>query len=162
MINPIPAGQHHSATLQCPWGGSGDGSISPREGRTSACTPAEAATLRDKARKFVEVADLLIEEEEGASISASAAVSVLGAIAASDAICGRRLGRRSKGQDHNDAIQLLKQVEPGGEKLANALARVLAVKNASQYGTKFIDRPRAQGVLRQAHQLLDAAEEALA
>ena len=65
---------------------------------------------------------------------ASAANAALAGITAADAACCRRLGERSRGQDHRDAIKLVEQVEPGGKDAGNALSRLLAIKNDAEYG----------------------------
>jgi hypothetical protein len=83
--------------------------MSPRAKiHTQACDQNDARTRLAHARKFLEVAELTASErevEEVASVSAS--LAVLAGIAASDAACCSALGRRSRGQDHRDAIGLL-------------------------------------------------------
>ena len=135
--------------------------MSPRGGgRTEACNTADAAVLLAKAEKFIDTAELVLDETDLPALSTSAALSVLGAIAASDVICCKRLGQRSRGQDHRQATELLRQVAPNGPKLAQALSRVLDVKDGSQYGKAFLDRNRTVGALRQAKVLLQAARTA--
>lgn len=132
--------------------------MSPRGGgRTEPCNAAEAAVLLAKAERFIETAELVLDESDLPTLSLSAALSVLGGIAASDVICCKRLGQRSRAQDHRQATELLRQVAPNGPDLARALARVLDVKDGSQYGKAFLDQNRTLGALRQAKILLDAA-----
>jgi hypothetical protein len=75
--------------------------MTPRTaGRTQPCSETDAPTRLGHARKFLDVAELVVGE--GADMeyaSAAAALAVLAGIAASDAACCRALGRRSRGQD---------------------------------------------------------------
>ena len=82
-------------------------------------------------------------------------------IAASDALCCRSLGRRARGQDHREAIGLLAQVEPNGKALSRALARLLDIKDGSQYGLVFLGTARAKTAVKSAVALTEAAEEVL-
>lgn len=95
-------------------------------GRTQKCTASDAKTRLSQARKFLEVASLLAHEADDMEYSSvAAAVAVLAGIAASDAACCKALGRRSRAQDHRQAVELVAQVEPGGSDAAKALRRVL-------------------------------------
>lgn len=73
------------------------------------CSPAQARSRRDQARAFLEVADAVISEDQREAHVAGA-LAVLGGIAAADAICGLRLGKWSRGQDHRSAVALLRMV----------------------------------------------------
>jgi hypothetical protein len=81
-------------------------------GRTEV-SGAEQARLRiGQARAFLEVAELVgTDADELATPNVSAALAVLAGIAASDAASCTSLGRRARGQDHREAVALLKQVE---------------------------------------------------
>lgn len=57
----------------------------------------------------------------------AAALAVLGAIAAADAICGLRLGWWSRGQDHGQAAALLETVDLKDSTLAKKFRQVLSV-----------------------------------
>lgn len=91
------------------------------------------------------------------SRKAATAVSVLAAIAASDAICGAALGRYSRGQDHRAAVDLLQSVSPDGPALASALRRVLSRKDDAHYSPELISSATAQQVLRSSTTLVEAA-----
>ena len=64
--------------------------MSPRaRGRVTPCTPAQARGRREQARAFLDVADLvLVEPAARTETHVAAALAVLAAIAATDAICG--------------------------------------------------------------------------
>jgi hypothetical protein len=66
--------------------------------------------------------------------------AALAGVAAADAACCRALGERSRGDDHRHALALVGQVSPGGPDAANALVRLLAVKNDAEYGLTSISK----------------------
>ena len=112
------------------------------KGRTAACAREEARARLRRADEFLAVADLVLGErletpveDDTINLSGvSAALAVLAGIAASDAATCHRLGERSRGQDHKDAIALLKTVVPHGPELAKDLARLLDLKDSAHYG----------------------------
>ena len=69
-------------------------------------------------------------------------VRVLAGIAAADAACCKSLGRRSRSQDHRDAVALVRQVEPGGADAAKQLERLLGLKDQAQYGLEDVGGQR--------------------
>jgi hypothetical protein len=110
---------------------------------------------------YLEVAELAGLEEAAEARNVAAGNGVLAGIAASDALCCARLGRRHRGQDHQGAIELLGRIRPDGAALARALATVLAIKDPAHYGHEFISDPRLKATLRTATQLVEAAENVL-
>jgi hypothetical protein len=122
----------------------------------------QARNRLEHARKFLDVAELVSEEAGDVEYaSAAAALAVLAGIAASDAACCAALGRRSRGQDHRQAIELVEQVAPGGDRAANALRRLLSLKDEAHYGFFDIGGKDLQGALRQATMLVDFAMEVI-
>ncbi|MPY81988.1 MAG: hypothetical protein GEV00_01475 [Actinophytocola sp.] len=67
------------------------------------------------------------------------------------------IGRRSRGQDHSQALALLGEVAPDGKDMARDLRRLLAVKDDAHYGLLHVSSQRAAAALRQAQRLVDAA-----
>lgn len=128
--------------------------------RTQPCTAAQARTRLEHARKFLDVAEL--SAGEGGDMeyaSVAAAMAVLAGIAASDAACCAALGRRSRGQDHQRATELVEQIAPGGPQAANALRRLLSLKDEAHYGLFDVGGKDLQAALRQAKVLVDVAGE---
>jgi hypothetical protein len=122
----------------------------------------EARTRLEHARKFLDVAELVSDEAGDVEYaSAAAALAVLAGIAAADAACCAALGRRSRGQDHRQATELVGQVAPGGDRAANALRRLLSLKDEAHYGFFDIGGKDLQGALRQAQTLVDFAVEVI-
>jgi hypothetical protein len=127
-------------------------------GRTQTCSKEQARNRLSHARKFLEVAEMTAGEAgdiEYASVAA--ALAVLAGIAASDAACCAALGRRARGQDHQQATRLVEQVEPGGSRAAKALRRLLSLKDEAHYGLFDVGGQDLQAALRQAGTLVDFA-----
>jgi hypothetical protein len=124
----------------------------------------EARAKLQRAEKFVEVAELIIDEREPDPdlLSAAAALTVLAGIAASDAACCQALGMRSRGADHHDAEELLKRITPGGNDGANALRRLINLKDEAHYGFYNLAKKDVQTTLRQAKKLIVLARDMLA
>lgn len=135
--------------------------MTPRAGgRTQPCDRGDARTRLEHARSFLDVAELVgTDRDELATPSVSTALAVLAAIAASDAVCCAVLQRRPRGQDHLQAVALLRTVAPDGPDMARDLERLLAIKDDAHYGLLDISSQRATSALRQARRLLAAAEK---
>ncbi len=131
-----------------------------KQGRTQACSTAEARARREHARKFLEVANLVALEEPDnpESCNVAASLAVLAGIAACDAACCDVLGRRSRGQDHRDAEALIAQIQPDGVAASRQLRRLLNAKDTAQYGFINLGAAELRGVMRQANHLLAFAE----
>ena len=134
--------------------------MSPRgSSRVSSCTPAEARARREQAKAFIDVAEMVLGDPAPQThANVAVALAVLAAIAASDAICGLRLGRYSRGQDHDSAAALLETVDLPDSTLPAKLRRVLASKDNVHYSPRLISKTNAQALVRQARVLVDAAE----
>lgn len=119
----------------------------------------------ERAREFLEVAELVVDEkdQDASPVYASAAgsLAVLAGIAASDAACCKALQERSRSQNHRDAEQLLAQITPGGRKAAGDLRELLNLKDKAQYGFLKMSVPEVRKVMRRANQLMDFAAEIL-
>lgn len=128
-----------------------------RDGRTQICSADQARTRLKHARKFLELAELTGEGGEAAYNSAGAALAVLSGIAAADAACCAALGRRSRGQDHLQAVGLVEQIAPDGPQAANGLRRLLSIKDEAHYGLVDVSGQHLRSALNQAEALVDFA-----
>jgi hypothetical protein len=137
--------------------------MSPRHsGRTQACSDPDATTRLRHAKKFLEVAQLVADEGDDVEYASPAsALAVLAGIAASDAACCKALGRRSRGQDHRAALTLVEDIKPGGKQAANALHRLLSLKDEAHYGLIDVGGQDLKAALRQANDLVEFAEHIL-
>ncbi|HEU5252371.1 MAG TPA: hypothetical protein VFU16_03470 [Solirubrobacterales bacterium] len=134
-------------------------------GRTRSCDANEAKQRMDRAREFLEVAELVVDEkDQDASpvyASAAASLAVLAGIAASDAACCKALQERSRSQNHRDAEQLLAQITPEGKQAATDLRELLNLKDKAQYGFLKLSLPEVRKVMRRANRLVEFAAEVL-
>jgi len=136
--------------------------MTPQQGRTQNCNRAQATVRLSQARAFLDVAELVgAEDDELANPNVSAALAVLAGIAAADAACCVTLGRRSRGQDHRQALQLVTQAGPDGKTLSRALGRLLDIKDGAHYGMVFVGHQQAKTAIRHATTLVDGASQLL-
>jgi hypothetical protein len=131
-------------------------------GRTQVCGNREAQAKLRRAEQFMEVAGLIKDEPDPDWASAAAALAVLAGISASDAACCKALGQRSRGQDHHDAEALLELIEPGGKNAANAMRRLINVKDEARYGFYNVAARDLRSAITQAQRLIRFAREVLA
>lgn len=113
------------------------------------------------ARKFLEVAELVDDEPLQISSGVSASLAVLAGIAAADAACCSVLGLRSRGQNHDEAAELLERVVRSADAV-RALQRLLSLKNEAQYGLISVSATRRNSALRQAAHVVAFAEDVMA
>lgn len=86
-------------------------------------------------------------------------LAILAGIAASDALCGLRLGYVHRGEDHRAAADLLQQATPDGAKLAADLRRLLSLKDAAHYGMLLVSARNASDAKKLAARLVERATE---
>lgn len=91
----------------------------------------EFAGRRRKAWEFAAVADLLYDEASDTveGVDAYVVLAVNAGIAAADAICSARLGHYNVGENHRDAVRLLRKADGPDA----ALSRLLGMKSKSAY-----------------------------
>jgi hypothetical protein len=131
-------------------------------GRTQVCGNREAQAKLRRAEQFMEVARLIKDEPDPDWASAAAALAVLAGISASDAACCKALGQRSRGQDHHDAEALLELIEPGGKNAANAMRRLINLKDEAHYGFFNVAAQDLRSAITQAQRLIRFAREVVA
>jgi hypothetical protein len=129
--------------------------------RTEHCGKAEARTRLEDARQQLGYAELHGKDAKPSERKASVATAVLAAIAAADAACCHAIGERSRSDNHRDAVNLVKQVTPGGPDAANALQRLLNLKDESQYGFGGMGSQKHAVAIRHAKALVAFAEQTL-
>jgi hypothetical protein len=114
-----------------------------------------------KAAQFLEAAEILgdaaeDQEEIGDSL---VTLCVQAGIAAADAICCRALGEHAQGEDHAQAVDLLRRAGNDGPQLASALAVLLGMKMRASYDAMPVSGGQRTRAHRQAKQLVDAARQ---
>jgi hypothetical protein len=132
----------------------------PRPSRTSPCNRDEARTRLRTAQAYLEVAGSVLREPgRDEYLNVAAGLSILAGIAASDALCGARLRRVHRGDDHQRAADLLRTATPDGPKLATTLGRLLSLKDAAHYGVLVIAPRKAADARRWAALLVERATQ---
>ena len=115
-----------------------------------------------QAESFVKTAQMVAEEKtDEFNPGVSASLAVLAGIAASDAACCARLGVRSRGEAHNDAVALLGTVIPHGANMAKDLQRLLNRKDDSHYGVTFVSSVDALRMISWARRIVASARVAV-
>lgn len=133
------------------------------DARTADCTPAEARARLQQAEAFLTAAELVLADDtDAATPGVAAALSVLAGIAACDAACCAKLRKRSRGQDHLAAVNLVGGVAPHGEALAKDLRRLLAAKDESHYGVTLVSAAKAKRLVGYARRQIELATDVLA
>jgi hypothetical protein len=130
--------------------------------RTQPCGRQEARTRLEQAEAFVLAADLVLDDTTAlANPGVTAALAILAGIAASDAACCARVRRRARGQAHDEAVDLLATVEPGGTEMAKDLKRLLQKKDSASYGVSFFSLAEARDLVGWAKRLIRRARTAV-
>jgi len=118
-----------------------------------------AAGRRAKALQFLTAADEIMDLADDAADIGDAYVTlcVHAGIAAADAITAHRLELHHSGDNHNEAVALLRQVRPDGTELAAHLAALLGLKTKAGYTHRPVSGQERIQAARRAHALVDSA-----
>jgi hypothetical protein len=129
--------------------------------RTRPCDEATVAGRMHKADQFFEAAETVRElaDDEYELGDACVTLYVHAGIAAADVICCVELKEHARGDDHNQALDLLERVRRGGRELANALRSLLGMKTRAGYSHRPVTRDDHTRARRQAERLLRAARD---
>lgn len=78
-------------------------------------------------------------------------------ISACDAMCVYCLGKRSSGEDHNEAAVLLKTIKHDERTNANVnrLLRILRTKNIAEYEERLVNRSEADKIMKDCERFLE-------
>ncbi|MEY3452853.1 MAG: hypothetical protein EBZ46_08595 [Actinobacteria bacterium] len=123
--------------------------------RSAACTPADSRNRLRQAEAFLRAATAVLDSNDTLDAAGvAAALAVLAGIAASDAACCARLGRRARGQDHREVRRLLTTVHPGGVEMMKHLDALLAAKDDAHYGANVMTAAKATALVGRAARLV--------
>lgn len=129
--------------------------MSPRKLVTRRADPGQAKARRRIAQKYLEVAEI-VADEDGTAINVCVGLAVLAGIAAGDAICIVAIGERYAGTDHAAAAELLRRVDA---ELGQQLRRLTDLKPGSHYGDRLLSPADRRSALHSAQVLVVAATE---
>jgi len=107
-----------------------------------------------KAEEYVTAA--AAELAAGRTIAATS-LAVHAAINAMDALTGARVGRRAAGQNHDEALALLREAGPDGVSVAKDLSRLLPIKTKVEYEPENVSRSVASKAVERARRCVDVA-----
>jgi hypothetical protein len=113
-----------------------------------------------QSQKFADHAEFEPDSKDGAARSVAVSNAVLAGIAAVEALCGKRLGRRSNSNDHSDALVLIRQVAEVRARAERLLQTLLSVKNKAQYESADPNAAETKKALRAMRQLIEVARTA--
>lgn len=119
---------------------------------------------KDYVARAVQLLNAAERAYESLEWDACAITAVHSAVSASDALCTLKLGQRSAGQNHQNAVRLFKTIDAQDKAIvenAGRLARLLAEKNASAYEEKPVQRKEAEYLLTEAKKFLSFVESRL-
>lgn len=120
------------------------------------CSAQVRAGRLAKAKQFLEAADLIEPSQADDIADAYVTMCVHAGIAAADVICCARLGRHHYGDDHAEAVELLKKAGASDE--AKRLAVLLSLKSKAAYTHLPSSTADVKRAGRAAKDLLAAAE----
>lgn len=126
--------------------------------RTRVTSKAEVRPRLEYAVACLQVAELVLDDAEGAMPGVAAGLAVLAGVAASDVICAVRLGKVHRGESHRDAAELLASATGDGRKLGETLRKLRDIKDEAHYGLVVVAPRRARDAIRWAGILIEAAD----
>ncbi len=88
---------------------------------------------------------------------AATSLAIHAGINAADAVTGMRLGQRAAGQDHDEALALLRTAGPDGTAVAKELARLLPMKARAEYEPDDIPKSDASKAVERARRIVEVA-----
>lgn len=132
--------------------------MATRRGKITSCGKSEARNRLAVGAQYQTLAHLAAGEDSSAARNAAVGNAVLAGIAAADAFCCLRLGRRSASSDHSDAIAMLALVDSDA---ARQLASLIGDKGPAHYGDTFLGPEALKGALRAMDGLIQLATAAL-
>lgn len=126
---------------------------------------ADVTTRASHAHAFMAAADLIDTLADDTGIESRAnllgSLAVLAGIAAADAICGASLGERAAGENHADAVSVLKRASPPNDSSSAQLRRLLDAKTTTQYSPTLIGNSKAAELLTASRRLIATMDDRL-
>lgn len=129
--------------------------MSPKKSRRTSGTRQDALARLALGEAYLERAKLG-GDADGVERTANVGIACTAGIAFSDAICLAAVGERSAGDNHADAVELLRSLDPNA---AQALQTLLALKTQTQYGSTVISAEKATRAMRAAEHLAVRARQ---
>ncbi len=125
-------------------------------------SPMDATAVRARAAQakiFLVTARLTVGDSPAAN-SVAGTNAVHAGIAAADAICGKTLGYCARGENHDDAVDLLARAITDGGPSKN-LARLLSKKSLAGYSPTMLTDSKTAELVTYAERLVEAMDAVL-
>jgi hypothetical protein len=119
---------------------------------------AQVRAYAGKAEEYAAAA--AANEIEAKRYIAATSLAIHAAINADDAVCGARLGQRAAGEDHDQALTLLKQAGTDGATVEKELRRLLPLKTKTAYEPDDVAPRVATKAVERAQRCVAAARAA--
>lgn len=126
----------------------------PRHTRTRPVSAVQVRAYLSKAEEYLSAATAELDADRPI---AATSLAIHAAINAADAVTGVRLGVRAAGQDHEEAIVLLRIAGPDGVAVAKDLGRLLPMKSRAEYEPDDIPASDAARAVERARRIVQVA-----
>jgi len=127
--------------------------------RTRQCDESVTTGRLHKAQQFFQAATMIrdLADDESELGDAFVTLCVHAGIAAADAICCAALGEHAMGENHTEAVRLLRRVSPHGDSLGQSLHKLLTLKTRAGYSDLSVNAEMRRRAQRAAEHLVTAA-----
>lgn len=119
--------------------------------------PVSAAQVRAYVGKAAEYLSAATAELDADRTIAATSLAIHAGIHPADAVTGVRLGVRAAGQDHDEAIGLLRTAGPDGAAVARELGRLLSMKTRAEYEPDDVPKSDAARAVERARRIVEIA-----
>ncbi|MGH9024472.1 MAG: HEPN domain-containing protein [Acidimicrobiia bacterium] len=126
----------------------------PKQTRTRPVNAAQAQAYVSKAGEYLSAATSELDADRPI---AATSLAIHAGINAADGVTGMRLGQRAAGQDHEEALVLLRTAGPDGTAVAKELARLLPMKTRAEYEPNEVSRADASKAVEHARRIVEVA-----
>jgi len=126
----------------------------PNGRRSRQVTAAQARAYARKAEQYLAAA---ADELAAGRLTVATSLAIHAGINAADCVCGIRLGRRAAGQDHDEALALLRTAGPDGVEVTRGLARLLPIKTRTEYEPDDVPAGEAAKAVQRAERCVRVA-----
>lgn len=130
----------------------------PRKIRSKPVTPSQARAYMGKAEEYLDAA---VDSLQAGRVIAATSLAIHAGINAADVVTGIRLGTRAAGDDHEQALTLLRQAGRDGTAVAKELARLLPMKTRAEYEPDEIPQSAANKAVERARRCVVVARNVL-
>lgn len=126
----------------------------PSQARTRPVNAAQVRAYVGKAEEYLSAAAAELDADRPI---AATSLAIHAGINAADAVTGVRLGVRAAGQDHDEAIRVLRTAGSDGLAVAKELARLLPMKTRAEYEPDDVPKSDAARAVERARRIVETA-----